>query len=207
MGIIILQKSGKDPCAICPSGVSIKSSFSVACSSWVLNGCSIISDTLKPDPIFRGKRCTGLTKPVDNRWQRSQREGRRLRCCHPSATLWTDHPRVAAVNSMPSQDAVSHGANSMSPCPSAHPHLLLISHHLQRRTLHLRGSGTWGPTSSNQHNLQRNDRAIISCVCGVTTKEQVSSQDILYRMQFDDLKKEPLTCRPRWHSNVERSDS
>ena len=80
--------------------------------------CNVISgilNMLKPDPILRGKRCTGLTRPVDNQWQRSKWEGRRLRWCHLSATLGTDYPR-AAVNSMPSQVAVSHGANSMSPC-------------------------------------------------------------------------------------------
>ena len=113
----MLQKSDKDPCAICYLwGVSAKSSFCVACSSWVLKRCNVISSTLKPDPIFKGKRCNGLARPVDNQWQRSQREGRRLRWCHPSVTLGTDYPRVAAVNSLPSQDAVSHGANSMSPC-------------------------------------------------------------------------------------------
>ena len=49
------------------SGVSTKSSFCVACSSWVLKRCNVIFGTLKPDPIFRGKRCTGLARPVDNK--------------------------------------------------------------------------------------------------------------------------------------------
>ena len=98
----MFQESGKDPCAMCLLGVSTKSRFRVACFSRVLKRCNVISGTLKPDHIFRGKRCTGLTRPVDNQWQRSQREGRRLRWCHPSATLGTDYPWVAAVNSMPS---------------------------------------------------------------------------------------------------------
>ena len=71
----------------------------------------------------------------------------------------------------------SMGPIQWAPCPSAHPHLPLISHHFQRKTLHLHASRTWSQTSSGLHNLQRNDRAIIHCVCGVTTKEQVSSQD------------------------------
>ena len=78
--------------------------------------------------------------------------------------------------------------------PSAHPNLPVISHHLQRKTLHLHASGTWVSTSFDLHNLQRNDRAMIRCVCNVTTtKRQVCSQDPLYRMQIDDLKKVPLT--------------
>ena len=55
----------------------------------------------------------------------------------------------------------------------AHPHLPLISHHLQRKSLHLHASGTWAPTPSGLHNLQRNDRAIIRCLCGVTIKKTV----------------------------------
>ena len=101
-GLDMFQDSSKDPCAMCLLGVSTKSSFRVACFSWVLKRCNLTSGTLKPDPIFRGKRCTWLTRPVDNLFQRSQGEGRRLRWCHPSATLGTDYPWVAAVNLMPS---------------------------------------------------------------------------------------------------------
>ena len=74
------------------------------------------------------------------------------------------------VKSMSSQDSVSQGANSMN---SHHPHLPSMSHHLQRKSLHLHA-----PTSSDLHNLQRNDRAMIRCVYSVNIKEQVSSQDL-----------------------------
>ena len=162
----MLQESGKHPCAICYlSGVSSKSSFCVACSSWVLKRCNVISGTLKPDPIFKGKRCNGLARPVDNQWQRSRREGRRLRWCHPSATLGTDYPQVAAVNSLVAitRRLVSWGQFNES-MPSAHPNLPVISHHLLRKTLHLHASGTCVSTSFDLHNLQSNDRAIIRCV-------------------------------------------
>ena len=48
---------------------------------------------------------------------------------------------------------------------------------------------------------------MIRCVCGVTTKEQVSSQDLLDRMKLDDMEKVLLIRRLRWHNHVERSDS
>ena len=94
----------------------------------------------KPDPIFRGKRCPGLARAVDDQWQRSKREGRRSRW-GPSFCYLGDC-LSSGVNLMPSQDAVSNGANSMSPCPSAYPHIPLISHHPQRKT-----------TSSRKQNL------------------------------------------------------
>ena len=46
-----------------------------------------------------------------------------------------------------------------------------------------------GPTFSDLHRLQRSDRAMIHWMCGVTTKDQVSLQDLLERMQLDDLAK------------------
>ena len=111
----------KRPLCHCLVGVSTKFSFCVACSSWVHKTCNVISGSLKPDPIIRCERGTVLASPVDNQWQKSQWEGRRLRWYHPSATLETAYLQVAAVNSTPSQDAVSHGANSMSSCASPLP--------------------------------------------------------------------------------------
>ena len=46
-------------------------------------------------------------------------------------------------------------------------------------------SGTWAPTSSDLHRLQHYDRTIIRWMCGVTTKDQVSSQELLKKMQLD----------------------
>ena len=78
----------------------------------------------------------------------------------------------------------------------ARPHLPLISHHIQRKTLQLcirsamlHASETWAPTLSNFHHLQRSDPTMILWMCSVTTKYKVSSQDLLERMQFDDLAK------------------
>ena len=54
--------------------------------------------------------------------------------------------------------------------------------------------------------LQYNDRAMIRWMCRVTTKDQVSLQDLLERMQLDDLAK---VLRIRWlrlHGHVECSD-
>ena len=50
---------------------------------------------------------------------RSQREGRSLRSCHSLATLGIAYPDVAVVNSLPSQDVKSYGANPTISCPSS----------------------------------------------------------------------------------------
>ena len=56
--------------------------------------------------------------------------------------------------------------------------------------------------SSDLHCLHCNDQAI---VCGVTTKDIVSSQP-LNKMQIDDMERVLHTHRLRWHGHVERSD-
>ena len=47
---------------------------------------------------------------------------------------------------------------------------------------------------------------MIRWMCGVITKDEVSSQDLLARMQLDDLTKVIRTRRLRWHGHAERSD-
>ena len=56
-----------------------------------------------------------------NKWQTSQWGGRSSRWCHPSATSGLAYPQMAVVNSHPSQDAMPHGANSISSCTSSPP--------------------------------------------------------------------------------------
>ena len=70
----------------------------------------------------------------------------------------------------------------------------------------LRASKTWALTTSDLHRLQCNDQGMIRWMCDVTTKDQVSSQDLLERMWLDDLEKVFCTRRLRWHGYVERSD-
>ena len=57
------------------------------------------------------------------------------------------------------------------------------------RSAMLHASETWAPTLSDLHHLQCNDWAMIRWMCRVTTKDQVSSEDLLERMQLDDLVK------------------
>ena len=53
----------------------------------------------------------------------------------------------------------------------------------------LYASKSWDPTSSYLHHLQPNYQAMIRWMCGATTKHQVSPQDLLERMQLNDLEK------------------
>ena len=92
--------------------------------SWVHKKCSGI-----PGSGINGV-LDKLNQLMSDQWQRSQWVGRSLRWCHPSVTSGTAYPKVVVVNSLPLQDAVLHGANRMSSCPSSpSAHF----HHLQMK--------------------------------------------------------------------------
>ena len=52
------------------------------------------------------------------------------------------------------------------------------------------------------HHRHHNGQTMTRWLCCVTTKDQVSSQDLLDRMLLDSLGK----VRPRWHGHVKRND-
>ena len=120
-GLNVLQKSGKDTCGVSLKGVSANSIFWGGCSSWIHKKCSSIPDLLKSDASFRYKRCTGQAKPVDGRRMAEVTEGREKEAWGGAILLlpWGLLILVAAVNSLLSHDAVSHGTNSTGSCPSS----------------------------------------------------------------------------------------
>ena len=66
-GLDVLQRSGEDPHGVCLKGVDANSILYGGYSSWIHKKCSGIPGSLKPDPSFRGKRCTGQDRPIDER--------------------------------------------------------------------------------------------------------------------------------------------
>ena len=149
-----------------------------------------------------------LNQLMADQWQRSQWVGRSLRWCHLSVTAGTAYPKVVVVNLLPLQDAVLHGANQMSSCPSSPP-AHFPSPPDEEITIH--ASGVPGPCNRKLgsilfdfHRLQCKEWGMICWVYSVTTKDQVSSQDLLERMQLDDQAK--VLHRLRCHGYVEPSD-
>ena len=133
----VLHKFGKEPCGMCLKCTNAV--FCGGCPSCLHKKSSGISSPLKPYYSFRYKRRTGQARSKDSRimtWVTVS--GEKLGVV-PSiwgnlGTLGTAYSQMAVVNSLLSQDAVSHGVHSTSP---AHPHLLLVPHHLQRKSLPL----------------------------------------------------------------------
>ncbi len=211
-GLNVLQKTGKHPCAVCLRGVGTNSILCTGCSCWVHKKCSGITGILLPDPTFRCNRCSGLARPIDSR---------------PMTEVTVGTERLEVVPSFCYLgDTLSSGGGcelaSITRCRTAWGKFnellpILTSRSIPItsrglvynscvRSIMLYASETWAPTSSVLHRLQRNDRAMIRWMCGVTTKDQASSQDLLGRLQLDDIVKVLRTRRLRWHGHIERSN-
>ena len=210
-GLDALQKSGKYPCGICIKCVHRNSIFSGGCSSLIHRICGGIPGRLKFDASPRCKRCTGQVRPIHGRLMTEVIVGREklevlpsfcyLRLLINRWRLWTRYYHKMLFHKGQIQWAL------------ARPHLPLISHHRQKKVYNscvrravLHASKTWAPALSDLHRLQCNNRDMICWMCGVTTKDQVSSQDLLERMQLNDLAKVLHTCRLTWHGHVQCSD-
>ena len=121
--LVVLLKSDKDPCGVFLKGVGTNSIFSGGCSSWIHKKCSGIPGRLRSDASFKCKWCTEQARPKDGRLMREVTVGREklglvLSFCYLGDCLSSDGGCELALLS---QDAVSHGANSMSACPSSPP--------------------------------------------------------------------------------------
>ena len=128
----VLQKSAKDPCAMCIPGVSKNFVFGDSCISWVHKKCSGISGIFKPEEWTM--YCTGQTCrwPTNDRCH-SGKEG----VCSAAILLltwglfilmwwlWTQFHHKMPCHMGQIQ------------CVPAHSHLQLIPHHLQRKSLQL----------------------------------------------------------------------
>ena len=60
-------------------------------------------------------------------------------------------------------------------------------------------------TVDTPNHLRRNDRVVISCICTVKAKEEVSSDSLLTKLGIQDLDVVLRTSRMRWFVHVERS--
>ena len=60
-------------------------------------------------------------------------------------------------------------------------------------------------TAATMNRMRRNDRAMISWICNVKAKDEVSSDSLLSLLGIQDLGVVLCTSRMRWFGHVERS--
>ena len=198
----------KNPCGVFLKGISTNSIFCGGCSSWIHKKCSGIPGRLKSDVRFRCKQCTGQVRPINGRLITEVTVGgEKLEMvpsfCFPGDCLYSGGGCELTTIT---RCRVTWGKFNVLTSRSFPITSRRRVYNLCVKSAMLHTSETWAPTSSDLHHLQRGDRAMICWMCGVTTKDQVSSQDLLERMQLDNLAKVLRTWWLRRHGHAERSD-
>ena len=179
----MLKKYGKDSRAVCLLGVETNSIFYDSCSNSIRIKCSFIVGTLNTNPTSRCKRCTGPAMPVDGRPM-------------TEVTMGREKPEVVPSIYCPS-DCLSSGCDfELASITRYHAAWCQFNESLPILTsrpfpISCRGrvynsfsrSEMPHATSFDLHHLQHNDWTAIRWMSSVTTKDQVSLQDLLVRMQ------------------------
>ena len=192
------------------SRTSAQAPFSVVIvpvgSCWVHKRCSGSFGTLKPDSSLRCKRCIGQARPVDGRPMIEVTVGREMLEVMPSFCHILDCLSSGGGCEL---DSITRCCVAWRKFNELLPTLTpTISHHLQRKSLQFTRQECHAPCKLGpgpQPYLITHNSIIIYWIYWlwvVTAKDQVSSQDLLERMQLDDLAKVLCTRRLRWHGQV-----
>ena len=189
--------------AVCVSRVLAQTPFSVVVvpvgSTKKSNG---IPGPLKTDPSFMLKRCTGQATSIEGRLMTEVTVGRgKLEMVASFCDLgnFLSSGGGCDLATITRWCATWGKFNALllvlTPCSFPISSRGRVYNFCVKRTM-VHASET------DLHRLQRNDRTMIRWMCGVTTKDQVNSQDLLERMQLGDLAKVFCTRRLRSHGHV-----
>ena len=72
------------------------------------------------------------------------------------------------------------------------------------RSVLLYGCETWAVKKEDTHRIVRTDRAMIRWICGVSLKDEKSSEELLKLLDIEDIELKMRNDRLRWYGHVER---
>ena len=206
MDLDLLKKSGKDPCGVCQKGVGSNAIFCGGCLCWIHKKCSGIKGPLRPDPDFRCGRCLGKARTVkevkvnDEKLEAvpefcylgdmlSAGGGCELAAVTRCKCAWGKFRQLLPLLTNRNVPLVTRG-RVYSTCV---------------RSVMLHAAETGAMTAATLNRLRRNDRAMISWICNVKAKDEVSSDSLLSKLGIQDLDIVLRTSTMRWFGHVERS--
>ena len=71
----------------------------------------------------------------------------------------------------------------------------------------LHGSEMWGRNASDLQRLRRTDRSMTRWIFGVKKRDEVPSDQLLFKLGFHDVTAILCSCRLRWSGHVQRATS
>ena len=218
VGLDVLKDSGKFPCAVCRSGVGSNAIQCTTCKLWVHKRCCGIKSALQrltanQVASFVCPRCQGLARPIDGRpVTHVEVDGVQLDVvgvfCYLGDTISAAGGCDAAAAA---RCCVAWGKfNTLLPLLTTRylsPKIRGKVYETSVRNSMLHGSETWAPRVEELQRLRRNDRAMIRWICRVGLRDDVSSDDLLRRLEICDITVVLQSRRLRWAGHVHRSQS
>ena len=198
---VVLQSSGKFPCAVCCTGVDSNTGSTrnaVGSSAWQrtlttdVHGARELHVPWTAD--HRGKSKSDLTSW---RWYFLLLPKRHALS---SRWLWTFNHNTCENHLKEVQEAAT--SSLFTPFKT---HERVYSSYVRSAMLH--ASETWPLTKPNLQLLQRNDRAMITQICNVRPQDVATrSNELLARLGIEDLDLILKVRRLRWYGHVEHSN-
>ena len=213
VGLDLLERSGKFPCAVCCKGVGVNSILCSTCNLWVHKKCSGIAGRITNNPLYVCPRCQGTARPIDGR---------------PITDTVVDRDNLDVENAFCYLgDMLSSGGGCdqaiKTRCSVAWGKFrkllpILSSKHIPLvvrgkvfsacvRSALLHGGETWAPNVSDLLRLRRNDRAMVRWICNSKLSDRSATNQLLKRLNIVEITECLRLCRLRWYGHVTRSNA
>ena len=204
-----VRQQGEYPCAVCKCGVGENSILCSSCGLWVHKRCSGIRGSLRADPSYRCRVCTGsYVDPV--RPDPLVLDGVALETVDTFCYLGdTISAGGGAGESVVTRIRCGWGKfRELLPVLTSKRFSLRRRGNLYAacvRSVFLHGSETWAVKEEDTARLERADRAMIRWICGVPLGDMVPSLVLSGRLGLKSIAEVMRDKRLRWFGHVERS--
>ena len=209
------KKEGKYPCSICHKGTRNGAIACTSCRQWVhlaakCSGVQVKSLAKEQVSAYVCRACTG--EHVEQAVQRPESlvlEGDTLdmvdKFCYLGDTLGAGGgARDCSVTRV---GCAWKKFRELLPVLTSRRFSLRIRGQAYRacvRSVLLYGCETWAVKEEDTQRIERNDRAMIRWICGVSLKDKRSSEELLKLLGIECIKQKMRNDRLRWLGHVER---
>ena len=205
-----LNKSGKNPCAVCWKGVGTNSILCNSCKNWTHKKCTTIKGNLSRVKDFVCKRCLEEIPSVN--------ESDKIRLIDDDLEVVR---KFCYLGDMLDSNASAESSvicrvqcawkkfreilpllTNKSITPKVRGHLYNVC----VRSVLLYSGETWPIKVEDENRLKRTERAMIRWMCGFKLEQRKSTEHMLNILGLNTIQAELTTRRLRWYGHVSRRE-